>query len=274
MTPPKQSITGWQPGPRFFAWHFGLSLVFASIALYLLENSSLDLWLADQWYALQGGQWAWRNHWLSYDLIHHYGKKVIQLIGLLALVLIFLSYYRPRLRNFRAPTAYVLMTMALVPAAIASFKRISPVPCPWDIQRYGGELPYLPTFDYQFAATTAGHCFPSGHASGGFILFALYFASLPYTRKPILKYLLPGIVVGWTFALGQQSRGAHFLSHDVWTMSICWLSALGLFLLLRPAGWPAPLLLPDAHSPFNSWVESTSLKERDPLMTDSAERVI
>ena len=153
---------------------------------------------------------------------------------------------------------FLLTTMALVPASIATFKRISPVPCPWDILRYGGDLPYLPTFEYAFGPASSGHCFPAGHASGGFILFALYFVSLPFTHKPLARFLLPGIVVGWIFALGQQSRGAHFLSHDVWTMSICWFGALALFLLFRPGRWPRPFLLPSAIPRLSSSTDTLS----------------
>ncbi|HET6591419.1 MAG TPA: hypothetical protein VFG48_00750, partial [Xanthomonadales bacterium] len=42
-------------------------------------------------------------------------------------------------------------------------------------------------------------------------------------------------------ALGQQARGAHFLSHDLWTLSWCWFGALGLFLLFRPGRWPGSI---------------------------------
>jgi membrane-associated PAP2 superfamily phosphatase len=231
--------TGWQPSRTFWAWHLWAALLAASVALIFMENSNLDLWMADQWYALQGGQWAWRSHWVSYELIHHYGKQLIIGIGLTALVLIVLSYIRPGLRNWRAPMSYLLTTMAVVPTLIATFKKFSPVDCPWSLLRYGGDLPYVRTFEHSFGLTDVGRCFPAGHASGGFILLAMYFAALPFVKHPA-RYLLPGVIVGWIFALGQQSRGAHFLSHDLWTLSVCWFGALGMFLLFRPSRWPGP----------------------------------
>ncbi len=233
-------ISGWQSDRRFWALHFWLPLLVACLLLLTLENSSLDLWLADQWFALEGGQWAWRDHWVSYDLIHHHGKQLIIAIGLTALSLIIASLFKARVRCWRMPMSYLLTTMALVPALIATFKRISPVHCPWDMLRYGGDQAYLRTFDHQFVPTEFGHCFPAGHASGGFILLAMYFAALPFVKRPV-GFLLPGVLIGWTFALGQQSRGAHFLSHDVWTLTICWFGALGMFLLFRPGRWPRPI---------------------------------
>jgi len=236
----------WRVDQRFWLRHLLLPLLFIAALLAVLELSSMDLWLADRWYALEGGQWAWRNHWLSYDLIHHHGKQLIIGIGALALLSAILSYHIPRWRPWRAPSLYLLTAMTVVPAAIAGFKRLSPVSCPWDLSRYGGSLPYIRTFEHSFGPTGLGHCFPSGHASGGFILLAIYFAALPFVQRPA-RFLLPGLVVGWIFALGQQSRGAHFLSHDVWSLCICWLGALGLFLMFRPQHWyQPPLESPDA----------------------------
>ncbi len=240
MVKPHLPPTGWQPGQRFWVWHLYVPLLLAAAVLFSMEHSQLDLWVADRWYALQGGQWAWRSHWVSYELIHHHGKQMVIGIGLSALTLIILSFFRPGLRHWRAPMTYLLTAMAVVPAMIATFKRISPVDCPWDLIRYGGDLPYVRTFDHTFGATGLGHCFPAGHASGGFILLAMYFAALPFVKHPA-RFLIPGLVVGWVFALGQQSRGAHFLSHDLWTLSTCWFGALGLFLLFRPGRWPEPI---------------------------------
>jgi membrane-associated PAP2 superfamily phosphatase len=42
--------------------------------------------------------------------------------------------------------------------------------------------------------------------------------------------------LGGVFGLAQQLRGAHFLSHDVWTLMICWLIALALYLPMLGRG--------------------------------------
>lgn len=232
--------SSWRPDTRFWLIHLALPLAAAVTALALLEQTSADLWLADRWFALEGSAWAWRDHWLTYDVIHHHGKQMVIALGLLLLALIALSFRLAGLRQWRLPLTYLLAAMALLPAVIAWFKRISPVPCPWDLARYGGDAGYLRTFEHSFGFTDAGHCFPAGHASGGFALLALYFAAYLYARRPAL-FLLPGLLVGSVFALGQQARGAHFLSHDLWTLSWCWFGALGLFLLFRPGRWPGSI---------------------------------
>ncbi len=135
--------------------------------------------------------------------------------------------------------AYLLTCMVVLPALIAGFKHLSSAPCPWDLARYGGGLPYHHSLSYFFETSGAGYCFPAGHASGGFALLALYFAAYSFVRYPAV-YLLPGLLVGFTFAFGQEARGAHFISHDLWTLSLCWFGALGLFILFKPGGWMQP----------------------------------
>jgi membrane-associated PAP2 superfamily phosphatase len=227
----------WRFDARFWATHLLVPLLAAVALLTLLERSAIDLWLADRWYALGGHRWALRDHWLTYDVIHHHGKQMIIGFGLVVLTLIALSFRAGRLRNWRLPLSYLLTSMVLLPALITRAKRYSTVPCPWDLTRYGGDAVYEHTLSYSPGISEFGHCFPSGHASGGFALLALYFTACLYARRPAL-FLLPGLIVGFTFALGQQARGAHFLSHDLWTLSLCWFGALALFLLFRPQHWP------------------------------------
>ncbi len=221
----------------FWLRHLVLPLLLAGGILFTLEHSTLDLWLADQWYAWEGGQWALRNHWFTYDVLHHHGKQFIILLGVGVLGALVAGLRWQRVRPVRRPLLYLFTCMAALPALIAFAKRFSPVPCPWHLSRYGGEVLYQHNFTYTFGATSGGHCFPAGHASAGFALLAVYFCALPYVQRPRF-FLLPGLVVGSAFALGQQARGAHFLSHDLWTLTLCWFGALALFIAFRPAGWP------------------------------------
>jgi hypothetical protein len=42
--------------------------------------------------------------------------------------------------------------------------------------------------------------------------------------------LLAALALGLTFGFGQWARGAHFVSHDLWSAAICWFVSLGLYL--------------------------------------------
>jgi len=221
---------------NFWMIHLVLPLAVAVLVLLSLERNGVDLWLADRWFAFEGYHWALRNNWLVSQVIHHDGRELLAGLGLVMAILLALSYRLPRLRYWQRPMAYLLTCVVVLPALIAGFKRLSSAPCPWDLVRYGGGLPYHHNLSYFFGSTGAGHCFPAGHASGGFALLALYFAAYSHVRYPAI-YLLPGLLVGFTFAFGQEARGAHFISHDLWTLSLCWFGALALYLLFKPGGW-------------------------------------
>lgn len=237
--------SGWRPDLRFWATHLLLPLAALAVLAILLETTGFELWLTDRWYAAEGGYWSLRHHWLTYVVMHHYGKRMVLMAGLTLFILILASFRVPALRRWRRPLTYLLTCMAVLPAIIAKMKHASLAPCPWDLARYGGDFIYHHTLSYGFGSADSGGCFPSGHASGGFGMIAAYFAAYLYAPRRWL-FLLPGLVVGTLFALGQQLRGAHFISHDLWTLAICWFGALGLFLLFRPWNWPAPKAVENA----------------------------
>src|SRR3546814_7721096 len=67
-----------------------------------------------------------------------------------------------------------------------------------------------------------GRCFPAGHASAGYAWVALFFffgGTRPQWRW---KGLVAGLCAGLVFGVSQQLRGAHFASHDAWTLMVCW----------------------------------------------------
>jgi len=51
--------------------------------------------------------------------------------------------------------------------------------------------------------------------------------------KPEYKYygLSAGLLAGFIFGINQEIRGAHFFSHDVFSLAICWFSSLLLFMV-------------------------------------------
>lgn len=225
---------------HFWMYHLWLPLLFVTTTLILFENTFLDIAIADLWYQSEGGSWALRKNWFSYEIMHHWGKRMIVSIGLILALLYAASWKVKSLRHWRWSLAFSIVVMVLLPAFIATLKHLSHAPCPWDLSLFGGNLPYSHTFDYS-PATKAGHCFPAGHSSGGFALLGLYFAFSPFVRKYRYLLLLPGMVIGIAFGLAQQLRGAHFLSHDLWSAAICWFGALVLFKLSwRIVSSPSP----------------------------------
>ena len=96
----------------------------------------------------------------------------------------------------------------------------------------------------------AGHCFPAGHASAAFAYLAGWFVlRRSVARAVAMRWLAAALAAGLLLGLAQQVRGAHYMSHTLWTAWICWTVGLaleGLARWLPAAGQPAAVHLNEA----------------------------
>lgn len=192
-----------------------------------------DLWLADHVYAWEGGRWALQSHWLSERVLHTGGRWASTLAWLGVLVGWLATLLHRQWSAWRRPFGYLALAVLLSTGLVSALKSFSHMDCPWDLTRYGGTRAYHGLL--QMRADTPGRCFPAGHASAGYAWLALFFFFAAVKPTWRCRALAMGIGLGLVFGIDQQLRGAHFLSHDVFTAMICWSIALGLYLLmLRP----------------------------------------
>lgn len=197
------------------------ALLLASLATLLINHWQLDYRLAQWLYQLQGGQWALKDHWLFSELLHRQGRHASIALLLFFLTLLIASYWHPTLARWRPVWRYLVVAPLAASTLVLLGKRTTGVECPWDLQPFGGDLPYTPLLQQLFSGGT-GACFPAGHASAGYAWLALHFAAAaaaPRWRWPLLGVTLG---VGGIFGVAQQLRGAHFISHDIWSLTLCW----------------------------------------------------
>ena len=94
--------------------------------------------------------------------------------------------------------------------------------CPWDVIDFGGYSPYFDLLSAVPAGVRAGRCFParsSPRAPG------CWRSRCCGIRSASCAAWLVGIAaLALRFGLGwvQQMRGAHFLSHTLWSLWISW----------------------------------------------------
>lgn len=70
--------------------------------------------------------------------------------------------------------------------------------------------------------TDISGCFPAGDVAGGYCLFS-WFLFARYYRLPNHGWaVLPGLLLALIYSTTQELRGAHFLSHDVISIALCW----------------------------------------------------
>jgi membrane-associated PAP2 superfamily phosphatase len=111
--------------------------------------------------------------------------------------------------------------MAAIALAVSALKHYSPFSCPWDLLEYGGREPQT------------GRCLPAAHPLTGFALFGLYLALRRDRRRAARAVLAAAWVIGLAAGAVQVARGAHFVSHVLWTAWAAWAVTLLLAALER-----------------------------------------
>lgn len=196
----------------------------------LIEYFHLDLALADFLYRLEGDHWALKRHFLTATVVHEYGRHLVQVL-VFALVGLIIRDWRQGRKRQLAAGLYLFACFAITTLTVSVLRHLTHVTCPWDLLRYGGEVAYVPIFSPLPPGMEAGACFPAGHASSAYAWVALYY----YFRVVSARYrwygLAFGLALGLTFDIAQQLRGAHFVSHGLWTLGIAWCVATGVYLL-------------------------------------------
>lgn len=224
-------------------------LLLALVPLLLgVEASGLDLKLQYLFFDPVRNGFPWRDA-LWFSVIAHDGMRLLMvLLAVLLLATFTLSLAVPdALASVLPPywrqprvLGFLLAAMLLGPLLVSVLKHMTTRPCPWDLSLFGGHVPYRELWSEPlFTRREPGMCFPGGHASAGFALLAF----VPLLRgrrrtRALLAALGFGLVMGWT----QMMRGAHFLSHNLWTAWICWAAVVLCYAVVRP---PLPSKEPD-----------------------------
>ena len=210
--------------------HFLLPFFALVMISITIVAGDIDRIIADYFYVIQGNSWAWKDSFIAEMVFHKGGRNLSLLLALTTLILLLTSCFHKSLAAHKKPLLYLFLAAAGGSLLISFLKHALAVSCPWEFDRYGGDLVYSTVIEQLFLRNGEG-CFPAGQASAGYAWICCYFFGLHYQSKwrwaGLTIPLLAGIILG----VAQQIRGAHFISHDLWTLAICWFYSLGLFLL-------------------------------------------
>ncbi len=199
------------------------TLLFVSFAA-LFAVTDLDVTIANRWFFDgAGGGWVGAHNWWIESFIHTGGRWAMRVVVVVAAVFWLLSIRNQRLQPLQRPLAYFVVASVLAIGIVGLLKTITNVDCPWDLEIFGGRFPLVHLFADRSDALRRAHCFPAAHASSGYALVALYFAWRERSRSTARLGLMIGIACGIVFGLAQQARGAHFVSHDLWSVYLVWL---------------------------------------------------
>lgn len=210
--------------------------VASGLAILLMGTATdIDLALARAVFDPRSGVFPLRHAWMTEVLGHTVLKHLMTAAGAALVIAVAVDRYRPFTAlppDVRVRLRVIAFSAVLVPLVVMLLKRASSSHCPWDLLEFSGTQAYVRLFDTDVPGTLPGHCMPAGHASSAMWLVSLAVIWLPH--RPRLAILAGGGGLGLGMLLGgvQQLRGAHFLTHTLWTAWIACAVAGLLYALL------------------------------------------
>ena len=213
----------------FDSFNFALLLCSALILIYFVPVAGpLDQLLSAPWVDASG--YYLRENWILVHIGHELFKYLVMSIAVIHLLIFVYCTIQKSHPTLRGISGRVVLGMLLCVSVVGLLKSHSIHACPWSMLEVNGSQ-----FDWNKPIHGLGKCFPGGHASAGFSLFILYFAYRPFYPKFARIGLGLALFMGISMSLVQMLRGAHFLSHNLWTAWWCWLLSYGVYILARTA---------------------------------------
>lgn len=212
--------------------HLWLPLIAFAAAFGALELLTLDPVIARAWYFdTHSLQWAGAGagSWWARDLLHGGGRWLIRSIAAGAILVWAASFVVARARSWRRDAAFIAIAMVTATAVVGALKALTNVDCPWDLAAFGGHNPYVALFADRPDSLPRAQCFPGAHASSGFALMCFYFVLRDRNPRAAPWALGIAISIGIAFSIGQEARGAHFISHDLVSAGLVWFVQLALY---------------------------------------------
>ena len=212
-----------------------LTMVLFILNLFVMQYTNFDLFVQDYAYNFQLGKWLLEDVHTHYGWLLYTGIKVgLAGFAILLIIALALSYKSSFgfLKQYRRLLACVLISMMFCPLIASAGKQVTNVYCPYQIERYGGAMPYvkpLSPYPAGFKQEKRGMGFPAGHAAGGFALLSLFFVAKH--RKTQILMGGAGLSVGVFMGVYQILRGQHYIGDTLVTVLGCLLFNLILFRL-------------------------------------------
>ena len=204
------------------------AILLLTLSTIFFEWSNVDILVQDYFYSFESKTWLVdQNEPVSRMIFYSGAKKVLGAFGVLLLIAFIISFKKTALAKYRRQFLLIPLALIFVPSTVAMIKSVSNTCCPWDLQRYGSNRPYVKLFESypaDFVQESPEKCFPAGHPSGGFALMILFFVFK--SKKARWQGALSAVTLGWIMAIYQMLKGAHFFSHAIFSMIIAWIIIL------------------------------------------------
>ncbi len=204
----------------------GLAVLVATLPFWF---SDLDLRLARLFYHPGNPEGDWPlESWPLWRFFYHAAPVVSAVLGLGALLIYGYSRVSGRLRRLRPALMLIFLTFLLGAGVLvnAVFKDHWQHPRPRQTIELGGQRHYVPPLAM---GHEGGKSFPSGHASVGFSLVALWFVWRRRHFRLAVLALLSSLALGLAMGVGRMAAGGHYFSDVLWSGIVVYATAMVLY---------------------------------------------
>lgn len=210
--------------PMSFRRSLGLPLLIMAVLL-AVDPSPLDFALEHLFYRPGEGFVGRHSFWLE-DILHDRAKQAVIALGVFTLAGFAASLAVRRWHTWRRPLGFLVLALGVSTSLVSPLKTLTRVHCPWDLVEFGGQEVFSPLLSPRAPTDKPGRCWPGGHASAGFSLLAFFFVLRDRRPRLARTALVFALGLGAVFSLGRMAQGAHFLSHNLWTLLLDWVTCV------------------------------------------------
>ncbi len=199
-------------------------LILLLLALCFVNYGDFDVKIQNNFFDFAQKKWLIDRFEPIAKFFFYHLPKIIFIIAL------FTSLLAVLLKKNRQKFLLIFLGLALIPLIVGNIKKITNVYCPYQLEIYDGDRPYVKIFEKypeNFLSKKAGKCFPAGHAITGFAFFILCFALIKKSHKFLAFFLVT--IYGWILGSYQMLKGAHFFGDTLVTMLACFLLAAVIY---------------------------------------------
>jgi membrane-associated PAP2 superfamily phosphatase len=230
-------------GGRFLLRHAGTLAITAIALCALFGDGRIDLAISRWFFDETRHTFPLTNQWFLKVVLHD-AVRVMGAVAALALPgLALTSWLTKQPEGLYAQRQALLLASAACfagAAAVGILKHMSSHACPWDLALFGGTVAYQPLFGGAVASQAIHGCSPAAHPLVGYAWLGIGFALMPGAQRAAWRAWLIAFVLGTCCGIVQIMRGAHFLSHVLWSAWTVW--AVNVLLLALCAHAPGRLL--------------------------------
>jgi membrane-associated PAP2 superfamily phosphatase len=206
---------------------FSLLLIFS---LFVFYRYNFDTSIQEYFFDSQFSEWILDRNQKSTRLIFYIAPKIIFGSVILFAVItagnlaINATATKKNIHNFYR-YLYVASSLLVVVLIVANIKKLTNIPCPNQIEQFGGVFRYQKIFalEMQPMQIKRFQCFPAGHATIGFAFYSLIYLARELRLK--LLIFIFATFFGWLIGFYQIAKGAHFVSDTLVSMLLSFLVA-------------------------------------------------